>query len=404
MEMREELKKLPDENDYQYMWRIGNYVKEGRYKWADLPEIMSKELGLEEHEYRTESAFRKPVQYATMFYDNVFSKKSDDEYIDELRNIKKEIQIERYKLSAEKVEVNRWLRVYARDDLLLEKLLNKIENIKPFNTISPIYPTDKKKEALLVFGDAHYGAGFTLYSIIGEFINEYNDKIFENRMNKLLGYTIEKLKKEEIETLHVYDLGDFCDGILRASQLQKLQYNVVDSTLNYSQFISEFLYELTKHFKVIYSSAHGNHSELRQINLNKGTFKDDNMHRVVDAFIKQRLSDNPNFEFISYNSVAIYEDICGFKFLSIHGEVKNMESYLKEFTTNFEKKVNYLIAGHLHHLKSEDIGKRMMVLNVPSIQGTDEYAYSLGKISDPGAVLLIIEEDNGIAVQHNIKL
>ena len=60
-------------------------------------------------------------------------------------------------------------------------------------------------------------------------------------------------------------MGDFNDGILRVSQLMKLRYGVVDGTIKYADFISNWLNELTKYVRVKYQSTNGNHSELRML-------------------------------------------------------------------------------------------------------------------------------------------
>ena len=48
------------------------------------------------------------------------------------------------------------------------------------------------------------------------------------------------VQKENIDTLNAFSMGDFHDGIIRISQLMKLRYGVVDGTIKYADFISNW--------------------------------------------------------------------------------------------------------------------------------------------------------------------
>ena len=97
-------------------------------------------------------------------------------------------------------------------------------------------------------------------------------------------------------------------------------------------------------------------------------------------------------------------NICGFNFIGIHGEVKSMEQALKDYQVMYDINIDYLIAGHLHHSKSETIGIDKEVINVPSIIGVDPYSIKLRKTSNAGATLLIISEEYGKEIEYSIKL
>ena len=60
-----ELKKLPNENEEQFIWRLGRAKDSGELdmEWDKIAEIINKECRTDEDEYRNESAYRKPYQY-----------------------------------------------------------------------------------------------------------------------------------------------------------------------------------------------------------------------------------------------------------------------------------------------------------------------------------------------------
>ena len=102
----------------------------------------------------------------------------------------------------------------------------------------------------------------------------------------------------------------------------------------------------------------------------------------------------------------IFDNLSGYNILGIHGEIKskNMDDAMKDFSRIYNVKLNYLIGGHLHHGKYEEVGQDYEVLNIPSIIGIDDYSLSLLKASNAGAKLFCFEENNGKSIEYSIKL
>jgi hypothetical protein len=400
-----EFKKLENENFHQYIWRMDGLVQSGKYKnWEEITPFVNAELfGEDENQYRDESAFRKGVKYARDFYEaGVFG--IEDEYYQKFQNEKREIQKAKVQVQTEKLEYSRWLREEARDELITEKICNAVLSLSPLDIPQYIRPIHNARAYALVFGDEHYGVEFELKGLFGDILNAYSPEIFENRMWDLFNQIIEIVQKENIDTLNVFSMGDFSDGILRASQLMKLRYGVVDGTIKYADFISNWLNELTKYVRVKYQSTNGNHTELRMLGQPKGTFTEDNMGKVVSEFIKTRLKDNQNFEYIENPTGYIYAELAGCPVLGIHGEVKNMGNAIKEFSSIYGVNIQYLLAGHLHHNKVEEVGINQEVVNIGSIIGIDNYSLSLRKTANASAKLLMFEQDKGKTCEYTFKL
>lgn len=401
-----EFKKLDNENFHQYIWRMDELVQSGKYKnWKEITLFVNRELfGEDESQYRDESAYRKAVKYARDFYEAGVFGVDGDEYYQKLQSEKREIQKVKAQVQTEKLEYSRWLREEARDELITEKICNVISSLQPLDIPEHIYPVHNSRVYTLAFGDEHYGVEFEIKGLFGEIINAYSPEIFEERMWDLFNQTIEIIQKENINTLNVFSMGDFGDGILRTSQLMKLRYGVVDGTIRYADFISNWLNELSKYVHVRYQSTNGNHTELRMLGAPKGTFTEDNMGKVVAEFIKTRLKDNPNFTYIENPTGYIYEELAGCPSLGIHGEVKNMANAIKEFSSIYKIHIQYLFAGHLHHNKVEEVGVNQEVINIGSIIGIDDYSLSLRKTSNASAKLLVFEQDKGKTCEYTFKL
>ena len=357
----------------------------------------------------TESAHRKKTQNYLKGYNDAKAELGNADQqlqnmIDENKRLIKEVKKEKVKLQTEKLEYARWIREEARDELITEKICESITTLPSLKIPQYIQPIHNTRAYALVFGDEHYGAEFEIKGLFGDVLNAYSPEIFEDRMWNLFNQTVEIIQKENIDTLNVFSMGDFSDGCLRVSQLMKLRYGVVDGTIKYADFICHWLNELTKYTRVKFQMTNGNHTELRMLGQPKGTFTEDNMGKVVSEFIKTRLKDNDNFTFIENPTGYIYAQLACHTILGIHGEVKNMENAIKEFSKIYNVPIDYLLAGHLHHSRIEEVGINSEVINVPSIVGIDPYSLSLNKTSNASGKLLVFEQTKGKVCEYTLKL
>lgn len=372
-------------------------------EWQDIADLRSEYTGEDEHrdtirkgaklfyEYLEAGWVKNPAECSVV---------SPSKVAVQIR----ELQKERCKIQTEKLEFNRWLRENARDELIVEHICQAVEKLEPLAIPNPIHTDLSDREGVLVFGDEHYGTEFEIHGLHNEIINSYSPDIFESRMWNLLEQTISITTKEGFSKIHVFSMGDFEDGLLRVKQLMQLRYGVVEGTVRYADFISNWLNELSKYVEVEFQTTSGNHTELRMLGQPKGTFTKENMSLVVDAMITTRLANNPNFTFVKNPTGYIFADILGYKLLGIHGEVKSMEQAIKDFSQMYRVQLDFLIAGHKHHSRSETVGINQEVINVPSIIGVDDYSLSIHKMSNAGATFLVFEKGKGKVIEYAIKL
>ena len=372
-------------------------------EWQDIADLRSEYTGEDEHrdtirkgaklfyEYLEAGWVKNPAECSVV---------SPSKVAVQIR----ELQKERCKIQTEKLEFNRWLRENARDELIVEHICQAVEKLEPLAIPNPIHTDLSDREGVLVFGDEHYGTEFEIHGLHNEIINSYSPDIFESRMWNLLEQTISITTKEGFSKIHVFSMGDFEDGLLRVKQLMQLRYGVVEGTVRYADFISNWLNELSKYVEVEFQTTSGNHTELRMLGQPKGTFTKENMSLVVDAMITTRLANSPNFTFVKNPTGYIFADILGYKLLGIHGEVKSMEQAIKDFSQMYRVQLDFLIAGHKHHSRSETVGINQEVINVPSIIGVDDYSLSIHKMSNAGATFLVFEKGKGKVIEYAIKL
>lgn len=405
--MDQSLRKLSDETQDQYFYRICKMKDSLGFTWPQIADIMNDELGCD----KGESAYRKDwAAFQRIFNANIDKLVGESACIDDIRAEMRNLQKERKKLQTEKLEYNRWLREEARDELIVEHICEAIKslppldipNVLPANVVGRIHG---EREGCLLIADPHYGVDLKITGLFGEVINEYSPEIFESRMWNLLTQVVDICKKEGFSSLNVYDLGDEIDGLLRVSQLFKLRYGVIESTVRYGRFITEWLNELSKHIHVKYQMVKdSNHCQLRMLNQPKNTFKDENISYIIAEKLIDRLENNPNFEFIQNPTGYIFDNLAGYNVLGIHGETNKLEQAIKDFSKTYGVTIDFLVGGHKHHQDSQNIGIQSDVIGAPSIIGVDDYALSLHKTSDPGATLFVLEKNKGKVLEYNIKL
>ena len=357
------------------------------------------------------SVYRKRYRDFSRAYENVFSRLDSEQCQKDLAEKKRELEKLKKQIQTEKTEYNQQLRIEARDELLVEKIRDAVRELNerdPMVYFEPHYNTnyeDGPRTWILAFGDAHFGAELQIKGLHGEIINEYSPEIFYERMNELMVRVCDIIIENEIDELYVFDMGDAIDGILRVSQLMKLRYGVVQSTIKYADFLAYWLYELSKMCPVKFRMCNGNHSEIRHLGQKKGAFEQDNMGEIIFEFLRMRFEDSDIPVDISRNETdMIFESIQGFNILGYHGESKDLESAMKDFRGMYKTDVDMLIAGHLHHSFSETVGVNSDIMRTPSIIGIDDFSMKCHKTSNPGATMFCIERDAGKTKEYHIKL
>ena len=268
-------KRFENETDEELIYRVCS-DKDLIGSWQNVADILNELLGTE----YTESKFRKQFQAFNKMLNANRSKFTDpDEQIKEIEVQKRELEKERKKLQSEKIEYNRWLREEARDELITEKICEAITSLDKYSSPMRISPSSGKKSWILAISDCHYGCEYEIKDFYGGIINAYSPEIFEERMTILFNKVVDKIEDLGIKELSIIELGDGIDGVLRMSQLMRLRYGVIESSIRYADYLANWLNELSKYvsikFQMVYDS---NHNQLRLLDGKKNTFPDENVN------------------------------------------------------------------------------------------------------------------------------
>lgn len=314
------------------------------------------------------------------------------------------LQIERNKLQTEKLELSRWHRETAREELFYDNIVRAI-NANPLPERPKRVILDKgDKSRVLLIADQHYGTEFKIKGVDGTVINEYSPEIFEDRMWILFENVVKMCDDENISTLKICSLGDSLDGLLRFSQLAKLRWGVIETSVYYAKFMVKWLDELSKYVHIQFYNVQGNHTEMRLLDGKKGQLERENLDIVILAIMEAYLTNNSNIEIVKNESGHIFFDTCGFSVFGYHGEDKNLATAAKDFANFYDVNIDYIIAGHLHHLEGGNTGARKGNIRAGSIMGTNDFSTKIKRRADSTAHMLTFEENKGLVRIDNFIL
>lgn len=394
-------KRFDGESDEELIYRITG-EKDQIGSWQDVADILNKLLGTE----YTESKFRKQRQaFDKMLVANQSKFVDSDAQLREIQLAQRELEKERKKLQTEKLEYNKWLREDARDELITEKISEAILSLPKLSSPVRIEPTFNKKSWILAISDCHYGCEFEIKDFYNGIINAYSPEIFEERMTILFNKVVDKIEELGITELSIVELGDGIDGCLRMSQLMRLRYGVIESSIRYANYLANWLNQLSKFvsikFQMVFDS---NHNQLRLLDGKKNTFPDENVSKIMMALIKERLKDNDNIVILENPTGMTHSMMSTYCVVGLHGEKKNLKNNLLEMSRTYGIHIDYTISGHIHHDDLKEIGMDSAVLSVGSVIGIDPYAMTLNAASNASCSMFEFEQGQGRTAEYVFKL
>lgn len=404
--MDQMLQKRIDENESQYIWRIGQAKDAGLLDatWEQLVPVLNKELDIDETEWRGESAWRKKYRVMQQAWDDVFSKQqfSDsriaeiEEQMNELFKVKKQVQDQRR-------ELRNILTPDARFNNLTEKLIESAANlckIKPL-VFEDYVLTTSDSEAVIAWADWHYGM------VTDNIWNKYNTDICRQRVSTFVSKSIKYIKQHNVKTLHIMLLGDAAHGAIHNGCRVASEEDTCDQLMQSSEIMAEAINELSSYVSMVNVYAtYGNH--LRTIQNKNDSVHSDNMEKIIPWWLEQRLQNNNRVNIIKSEYYEfIYLNVCGYNIVGAHGDLEKFKQFGLTVNTLFTKKygktIDYTVSADKHHIEEfETMGIESIL--VRSLCGTDEYANNHRLYSAPGQTLMIFTPEDGRECTYNIKL
>jgi hypothetical protein len=404
--MDEILKKLPSENEAQYIFRIGQAKQNGLITetWEILSPILNTELGYEEEDWKGESAWRKRYRNYLEAYEQIFSQTQfSQSQLTSMTEQAKEMFIIKKQWEDQRRECRKIWTEESRFRHLTDKMVGAVNHLCDVNPLifndAPV--TSGYKDAVLCLADWHLG--MTTDNIW----NKYNVEICRQRVTQLVEKTIQYLRQHNIDTLHILLLGDAAHGAIHTSCRVASEEEVCDQLMQVSELIAEVVNRLSEEVsEVKVYSTYGNH--LRTIQNKNDSSHSDNMEKIIPWYLEQRLQNNNRVNIVRSDYYEfIYLNVFGYDIVAAHGDLEKFKSFGVTVNTLFTKKygktIDYTISADKHHIEEfETMGIESIL--VRSLCGTDAYANNIRAYSAPGQTLMIFSPDEGRECTYNIKL
>ena len=386
-------KKQSSESYDDYWWRMCSNKESSIYDltWEELGAILNEELD----EGYTSSKWRKNFQVMKKGYNMAIEKDIEsNDIIEEIELKKLELYKERVKASDQLRELRKVRRDEARVENIQDTFVECAEIIskeKPLKVES--YPSHEGKRAgVIQLSDWHMG------EFIDNFMNTYNQDVFDKRINKLTIDVIEYSKLMDVGTLKVLNCGDFISGGLHIGSRISDEEDSVYQIMYVAEAIANMLLEFAKEIdKVEFYSVVDNHSRVSRNK--KESIEQESFARFIPWHLKTRLKDVKNIEIVEnkINDVVEYDigifDIFDEKALFTHGHNDKIPSMVQNLTLMTRVFPIAIFTGHLHRSFEDEVHGIDLIMN-PSAVGSGEYSKSIRKSSKPRQKLTIYEKKN----------
>lgn len=401
--MELDLKRLENESEEQFLWRIGQAKDNGLIDcdWSTIADIINHEFRSDESEYRTEAAYRKPYQQAKRFFDaGIFKGHDDSLYIQELRQTKQELRKEKQKLFDERTELNRKLRNEARienDLAYLESLIheNSVRKLQP--CINP--KIDSNNDLLICVSDFHLG--ICNHNVFGE----YDSEIAISRLAEYYTQIETIANNHHCKNAYVVFLGDLINGEIHLTSQLENRENITEQVQKAAEMLSDFVHLLSGLFENVYvNGVAGNHS--------RTSFKDEvlrgnKLDNLIPWYMKAALKHIGNISFIdecNYDSTIGRIEIRGKEYLLVHGDYDQFnEAGVSKLVMMIGHKPCSILMGHMHHNSYDDING-IKIIRSGSFAGTgDDYCITKRLFGKPSQMVVVVD-DLGVKCCYPIDL
>lgn len=327
---------------------------------------------------------------------------ADDEYFKKLRLEKQEIQKEKRKLYDERLDINRRLREESRLETTIEKIDNMLNSIADTRYItynkSPFIKYSDN-DMIVCLSDLHLGASYYSYD------GCYDSKIARDRLNQYLSEIVDIQKTHSAENCVVLLLGDLISGNIHSTISVTNKENVIEQVKLACEYISDFVYELGKHFNnVEVRGVSGNHSRIKE--KKEDALLGERLDSLIIWFIKSMLKNADN--------VTVYDEdiddtmsiffIRDKSYFGVHGDFDTMSDASIAKLALWAKFTPYcVLCGHKHFPAMTDVSG-IKVVQSGSLGGSgDEYTRQKRLTGKPSQTVLVVN-NRGIKCCYPIEL
>lgn len=323
----------------------------------------------------------------------------DGDILSELDAKMIELRKERQKFYDYRNAFNKIVRERSRQEELNEILTNAIHSGELPQLDYKFSGVEASGNDLLVsLNDIHYGASHSNYW------GTYNSEVCREMMRKYLDNIIRIAETHHSENCIVWENGDAISGNIHRSIQVANKENIIEQVMGVSELISEFLAELSRHFrKVEFVSVAGNHSRLEP---NKAdSLVEERLDDLIEWYLQARLQGFDNVEIGAGEKIdpTMYLiNVRGLNYLGVHGDFDASAAKVQSLQTMVGKSLYAVLSGHLHHNKVDSV-QGIKTVMAGSFLGVDQFCVEKRIFGRPEQMVCVCN-DSGIICHYDIPL
>ena len=317
--------------------------------------------------------------------------------LEEIELEKIELQKQQIKMRDQRRLMNTELRKMARLEHLEDFLKNTTEEFEPIK-LKDIKKdvTNNEKELLVGLSDWHIGM-----SINSKF-NTFNKEIAINRLSKLQQKTMDKVVKENIQTVHIANLGDLIHGLIHVSARVSAEENAIEQVITAANMVKEFIKPfLDLGIQVEYYNICGNHSRI-VANKSESGGEEESFEKLILTIVDTAFSQYKNYNSTGSEFGMIEVNIKNEKIVLAHGHLDKGNGIVNKLPQMLGYPPTLVFTGHFHSELLKDYGITTHIIS-GALCGSDDYATNLRLAGKPSQKILIITDD-GIEENNTIYL
>jgi len=310
-----------------------------------------------------------------------------------------ELQKERQKFFDQRSAFTKLIREKSRQEELNEILAAAVQSgdlPRLQYERREIQPSDN--DLLVSLNDIHYGAN------VQNYWNTYNSDICREMMCGYLDRIITIGRTHRSENCIVWANGDAISGNIHHSIAVTNKENVIEQIKGVSELVSEFLAELSKHFRsVMFVSVAGNHS---RINPNKDmALLDERLDDLMEWYLSARLQNFENIKIGIGDKIdhTIYLiDVRGKTYCGVHGDFDGSAGKIQSLQTMARRPLYAVLSGHMHHNKMDEV-QGVKTIMAGSFIGMDDYCIQK-RIVGRAEQMVCVCDETGVRCSYDIPL
>ena len=355
--------------------------------WSAIRDI----IGCDVHEDSLRKAFAVTdycgYKVAKHLMDKTANELTDD-MLARLEQKKDEEYKERIRLQDARREYNKDLRAEARFENLVEILKESLEDVdfKDLYRCNYTSPTKRKKYAVLMLSDWHYGA------ICDSQWNFYNSEVAQERVKQLTQKVQKYILDFGITDLTIEINGDMIEGIINLGSKVASEESAVEQVVHVSQLLTQCIMSLKSYVQSMQVvTTLGNHGRLTANK--KDQFDErENFEMLITEFL--RLSLDRDIPIITSQGLDFVKYNMGDKTICLsHGHHDKIGSAIENMVKIYKIVPDEIHLGHYHHMSDVNESNIHIVVN-GSLKGIDDYGLKATRsITEPSQNLIVYGTD-----------